>query len=578
MKTVWKMRLMASALVSVGMLSTTGLVFAEQGKAQTSTQSSAQSSEQVSSPLIKQLDAIASKYYPADQPGASVLVMKEGKVLLRKGYGLAKVEDKQVIRPEYVFRLGSITKQFTAVAIMQLVDQGKLSLDDPLTKFFPEFTETAKKVTVEHLLTHTSGIPSYTSKPGFIAMMGQDRTVQQMLEMMRRDRLEFEPGSAWKYNNSGYFILGAIIENVSGETYADYVAKHIFEPLGMRDSAYEGYARSKQTSVSGYTAKDKNFQLTPTISMTIPYAAGALTSNVDDMAKWDSAIASGKLLKAESWKRVFTDYRLSSGQTTNYGYGWEIGALEGKKMYAHSGGINGFRTHALSLPTEKIYAVVLVNADSGVADPEVLASRLAAAAMGKTIPEFKAIQLDTKILDQYVGVYKIDEKNRRFVTREGNQLVMTRSNGPRTVFQAYSENGFFQSQDSLLRVEFNKNERGQVSELLVHQRGNITAHSRLDEALPPVEKAFPMSAAQFDRFVGEYELMPNFVLTIRREGDRFLAKATGQGDTVLMPIALDTLKSDSVNATLRFVKDANEQITHLILTQNGVSREAKKIR
>ena len=143
----------------------------------------------------------------------------------------------------------------------------------------------------------------------------------------------------------------------------------------------------------------------------------------------------------------------------------------------------------------KIYAVVLANADSGVSDPEVLASRLAATAMGKTIPEFKAIQLDTKILDQYVGVYKIDEKNRRFVTREGNQLVMTRSNGPRTVFQAYSETDS-SSQDSL-RVEFNKDERGQVSELLVHQRGNITAHPRLDEALPPVEKAFPMSAAQF---------------------------------------------------------------------------------
>ncbi len=166
--------------------------------------------------ITQQLEQIGHTYYKADQPGATVVVMKDGKVLLRKAYGLANLSNKETLQADHVMRLGSITKQFTAVAILQLIEAGKIALNDPVTKFFPDYPETGKTVTIEHLLTHTSGIPSYTGKPGFVASANKDISVSGMVDSFKNDALEFEPGSTFRYNNSGYFLLGAIIEQVSG--------------------------------------------------------------------------------------------------------------------------------------------------------------------------------------------------------------------------------------------------------------------------------------------------------------------------------------------------------------------------
>jgi CubicO group peptidase (beta-lactamase class C family) len=282
-------------------------------------------------PITQQLDQIGATYYKADQPGASIIVVKDGKVLLRKGYGLANVEKQEALKADHVMRLGSISKQFTAVGILQLVEDGKIALDDPVTKFFPDYPESGKRITIEHLLTHTSGIPSYTSKPGFLATAGKDISVQAMVDSFKNDPLEFEPGTAYKYNNSGYFLLGAIIEKVSGETYAKFVEKRLFTPLGMKDSSYEGYERSQQVRAAGYTQSASGFEPSIRINMTQPYAAGALTSTVDDLAKWDAAINAGKLLKAEHWKRAFTPYKLKNAQDTNYGLAGLWGSLNLKR-------------------------------------------------------------------------------------------------------------------------------------------------------------------------------------------------------------------------------------------------------
>ncbi len=528
--------------------------------------------------LSSQLDHIAKRYYGVTQPGATVIVVKDGKILLRGGYGLANVEKNEALSAQHVMRLGSITKQFTAVAIMQLVEQGKISLNDPISKFVDDYPESGKRVTIEHLLTHTSGIPSYTGKPGFIATVGVDKTVKEMIDSFKNDPLEFEPGTQWKYNNSGYFLLGAVIEKVSGMSYAKYVESALFMPLGMQDTAYENSERSKQIKALGHTPSKGQFQASNKISMTIPYAAGALVSNVDDLAKWDAAIEAGKLLKPDSWKRVFTAYKLSNGQATDYGYGWNIGQFESKPMIAHGGGIPGFATYALSMPTEKLYVAVLTNSDSGLASSEMVATRLASTVLGKTIPEFNAIQLDSKILDQYVGVYKIDATNRRFVTREGDKLVMTRTNGPRTVLQAYSETGFFKDNESLLRVDFSKDSKGKVKDLTVHQRGTSTAHERLNEVLPEAPKQFAMTNEVFDVFVGEYQIRPNFILTVKRDGNRFLTQATGQSEIEIFATSHEFFDVPDVRGSLKFEKNENGKVVQLILTQNGRSMPVPKIK
>nr|WP_314858981.1 serine hydrolase [uncultured Undibacterium sp.] len=528
--------------------------------------------------ITQQLDQIGAAYYKANQPGATVIVVKDGKTLLRKAYGIANMASKEALQADHVMRLGSITKQFTSVAILQLVEEGKIALNDPVTKFFPDYPISGKGITVEHLLTHTSGIPSYTGKPNFVAGAGKDISVQEMVDSFKNDALEFEPGTAYKYNNSGYFLLGAIIEKVSGEPYAKFVEKRLFTPLGMTNTAYEGYERSKQVRAAGYSQRTGEFEPSMKISMTQPYAAGSLTSTVDDLAKWDAAVSAGKLLKAEHWKRAFTSYKLKNGQDTNYGYGWGIGQFESQTMISHGGGIPGFSTFALSLPKDKVYVAVLTNADGGLAQPEMVAMRLAASAIGKPIPEFKAVAVDGKTLDQYVGVYRIDENNRRIVMREGDKLVMTRTNGPRTVMQAYSQNGFFKDNNSLLRVEFNKNAKGEVSDAVVYQQGTSISHPKLNEALPEAAKAFAMTPEQFDVFVGDYELRPNFVLHVRREGNKFVTQATGQGPINVVAVSADTLSAPDLGAQLKFEKAADGKITQLILTQGGQNMPAKKIK
>ncbi|MBC3875474.1 serine hydrolase [Undibacterium sp. LX15W] len=537
------------------------------------------SSKQVSNaPTTQQLDKLVSNYYQNDQPGATVIVIKDGKTLLRKAYGIANLAKAEKLQADHVMRLGSITKQFTAVAILQLVEAGKLSLNDPVTRYFPDFPESAKQITVEHLLTHTSGIPSYTGKPGFVAGAGKDISVQEMLDSFKNDALEFEPGTAWKYNNSGYFLLGALIEKVSGESYANYVAKHLFEPLGMKHTAYENFERHPQMKALGYSKRTENFEPSIVISMTQPYAAGSLCSTVDDLAKWDAAVSAGKLLKAEHWKRAFTSYKLKNGQDTNYGYGWGVGQFEGQAMLSHGGGIPGFSTFALSLPKDHVYVAVLTNADGGLAQPEMVASRLAASAIGKPIPEFKAVKLDEKALDRFTGVYRIDDKNRRLIVREDDKLVMTRTDGPRTVMQAYSSNGFFKDNNSLLRVEFAQNSQGEVTGLTVHQNGTSIVHPKLNEALPQAPKAFEMSAEQFAVFEGDYQIQPNFILNVRREGTRYITQATGQGTVGIVPVSADTFKAPDVGAQLKFEKDTEGKVTQLILTQGGRDIPAKKVK
>lgn len=527
--------------------------------------------------MSQQLDVTVASYYKDHEPGATVIVLKDGKLLLRKAYGMASVAEKRAMQADDVLRLGSITKQFTAVAIMLLVDQGKISLSDNVTKIFPDYPESGKKITIEHLLTHTSGIPSYTSKPDFRVNSGKDMSVSQMVDSFKNDALEFEPGSTWNYSNSGYFLLGAIIEKVSGEPYAQFVAKHLFTPLDMSNSAYEGYERTKQARAAGHSKTKDGFGPSATLSMSQPYAAGSLTSTVDDLARWDAAISAGKLLKPESWQRAFTAYNLSNGQSSNYGYGWSIGKLEGAPMISHGGGINGFSTYALRLPQEKVYVAVLTNADGGLAAPEMLASRLAAKAIGKAIPEFKAITLDGKILDQYAGVYKIDEKNRRTFVRQGDKLVMSRTNGPTSTLQAYSSTGFFRDGNSLLHIEFVKNAKAEVTDAIVVQNGSSTSHPRTDEALPKEAAAVAISNTLFDTYIGDYQLMPSMVLSIRREGNRFIGQATGQPPIEMIATAENTFFAKEAGAQIRFEKAPDGSVKQLVLTQGGRDMQAKKL-
>ena len=492
-------------------------------------------------------------------------MVKDGKTVFRKAYGMADIAKKQALTPATALRIGSITKQFTATAILMLADEGKIKLDDDINRYLPDYPTHGQRITVEHLLTHTSGIVSYTGKQGYMAGMAKDMTVGEMIDRFKDDPLEFEPGADWRYNNSGYFLLGAIIEKVSGQSYADFLQRCIFTPLGMTHTAYESHELRAFPHAQAYTPDADGFRPSPRLSMTQPYAAGALVSSVDDLARWDAAIAKGKLLTASSWKRALTPYRLSSGKSTGYGYGWEIIAVRGVPAVAHGGAITGFRAYALRLPTEHIYVAVLSNADGRVTSPDGPARRAAALAMGKPYPDYQAIVPASGLLDAYAGLYRIDDKANWTVRRQGGGLTMQAPGGPLIPLQAFSDQGFF-APGSVDWIEFRRDAKGAVADLVLHQDDGDKVKPRVGAV--SARKAVAISHAVFDARVGRYRFQQGFEVELTREGERLFAQATNQPKLEIFALDENAFFSDEVNAELRF-NDA-DPANAVVLDQGGV--------
>ena len=306
------------------------------------------------------IDKIMTVYHDYGLFNGTVLVAENGKILFKKGYGLANMEWEIPNTPDTKFRLASVTKQFTAMVVLQLVEQGKIKLDAPLITYLPDYrADIGKQVTIHHLLTHTSGIPSYTSRPDFFKDIARDP--YEPLPFIRKfcsDDLEFKPGSQFKYNNSGYFILGAIIEQVTGKSYAEAVQEQIFEPLGMDGSGYDLNATIIPKRAAAYEKRGNGYVNAHYLDMRLPFAAGALYSTVEDLYKWDRALYTDELLSPELKKTMFTPH------IKNYGYGWAIRSrkIGDREVHitGHGGGINGFGT-LITRYVDDQHLVVLLN-------------------------------------------------------------------------------------------------------------------------------------------------------------------------------------------------------------------------
>jgi len=313
------------------------------------------------------IDKVLSTYSANGDFNGSALVAWQGKVIFEKGYGMANFEWKQPNAPDTKFRLGSITKQFTSMLVMQQVAQGKIKLDATISDYLPYYRhDTGSRVTIQQLLTHTSGIPSYTESPEFREFQIRPYAVEDFVKKYCSGDLQFEPGSKFHYDNSGYFLLGAILEKVTGQPYEMLLQKRIFDPLGMNDSGYDHYTTLIDRRAGAY-------QRTPTgtvhnaryLDMSIPYAAGSLYSTVEDLYKWDQALYTDKLLSADLREKMFTPYK------DKYAFGWFVEtAASGKPgaggpEIAHEGGINGFHTIIDRYPREKVLIVLLSNASDG---------------------------------------------------------------------------------------------------------------------------------------------------------------------------------------------------------------------
>jgi CubicO group peptidase (beta-lactamase class C family) len=405
------------------------------------------------------LEALFHAAYANDAPGAAVIVVSEGKVLYRDARGLANLELQVPLRADHVFRIGSVTKQFTAAAILLLAQQGKLSLSDPLGRFLPDYPVQGHVVTVEHLLTHTSGIRNYTELPEWAASLRRDVSVAQLVDFFREQPFDFAPGERWKYDNSGYVLLGAIIEKVSGQGYAQFMRSQIFEPLGMEHTRYDAATPLVAGRVAGYMRDERGWRNADFLSMTHPYAAGALLSTVDDLARWNAAMDSEILLTRASWQRATQSAKLPDARQTRYGMGWITGRVGPVATVEHGGGVLGFNAYVLRAPSRQLYVAVLANASPPSTPPQDLAVKLAASVLAVPL-DAPAVRIAPGRLDEYVGRYTVEGGRVRSVERQGDRLVVTES-GASPIDLAPIGKDLFESRGSQVRFQFNR-ARGRI--------------------------------------------------------------------------------------------------------------------
>lgn len=526
-----------------------------------------------------QIESFLAEVYPADQAGAAVIVTREGEVVFRGAYGMADLELGVPLEPDMVFRLGSITKQFTGAAIALLEQEGKLSLDDPITKFLPDYPTHGYDITVAHLLAHTSGIRSYTGIPGWMATkIKGDMTTEELVDAFKSEPMDFAPGERWLYNNSGYVLLGAIIEKVSGESYEEFVDQKIFVPLEMESSYYGAHGRIIHRRTPGYDGGPGEYQNGQYLSMTQPHAAGSLLSTVDDLAKWDRSLYTDDLLSDEAREKLVTPFALNDGSSTDYAYGFTIRDLRGHPAVAHGGGIFGFSTYGLRLPEERVYVAVLTNSTGHPVRPGYVADKLAAIAIGDPFPDFDPVEVSEDVLESYTGVYRIEDGTTRAVTVRDGRLHTQRGEGPVSPTTPFSENEFFY-EGSFTHIEFVKNEAGEVTHMLAYQDGSKSGERAdlTDEPLPEVV-AVEVSPEVLEGYVGTYDIeAAGLQLAITREGSALFGQAEGQPRLELTPTAENRFVVEAVGATLVFERAGDGRATHLVLHQGGAELRGDRI-
>ncbi|HEX3130192.1 MAG TPA: serine hydrolase [Thermoanaerobaculia bacterium] len=421
-------------------------------------------------------DYVKAQIQERNIPGLSIAVVRDGQVVKAQGYGLANIELNAPATAETIYQSGSLGKQFTATLVMMLVEEGKIRLDESIRTYMPEAPATWQGITIRHLLTHTAGV---SNKLYDNLDMRQDYTEEELFKRITALPLDFQPGEKWAYSNCGYMTLGFLIHRVSGKFYGDLLQERIFGPLGMTTARIISEADIIPNRAAGYLLKEGKLRnqewVSPSLNTT---ADGSLYLTVLDLAKWDAALYTEKLLKKASLDLMWTPVKLNDGKTEPYGFGWFIGNTNGHRVIQHGGAWQGFTSNISRWVDDRLTVIVLTNRLGSA--PEQVGRGAAAFYVPELAPrERKAIKVDPRIVDEYVG---------------------------------------------------------------------------------------------------DYELVPGFVLTVSREGDQYWSQATGQPRVELFAESETEFFLRIVDAQLTFVRDAGGKVTHLVLHQGGTDREAKKIR
>ena len=523
--------------------------------------------------IQQDVDRLLSSHYPADGPGATAIITKGGETIYRNAFGMANLELDVDMRPEHVFEIGSITKQFTAVSILMLVEQGQLSLTDEITKFLPDYPTHGHKITVHHLLNHTSGIKSYTSIPSFIENARKDMTPKELIDSFKDEPIDFAPGDKYEYNNSAYIILGYIIEEVTGETYEDYVEEKLFKPAGMTNSRYGHKNEIIKNRATGYQPSSGGYEIAQYLSMTLPYAAGSLMSTVDDLSKWQVAMNNNIFITESSKQMAWDNYTLNDGSKIGYGYGWGPGKINGTTSVEHGGGIFGYETMGIYVPEEDLYVALLTNSNGS--SPTDHAIKMAAIALGKPYPELSdKVSLEAAQLEKWTGAYEFEDGIVRFITLDGDQLKSQRKSSQ--IFNIYpsSPSSFF-FEDGMISYDFSEDAQGKYVSMKTRVktiRGQLT-----DIEMPAPRKEITLPEDKLKEYIGKYELAPGFIIDVTVKEGKIYGQPTGQPQVELFAESEDNFFLKVVEATTVFIRDEDGTVASMILNQNGRAMPGVKV-
>ncbi len=523
-------------------------------------------------PPEKSIDALFQNLIKPSGPGAAVLVARDGKVLFEKGYGLADVEHHRSITPETKFRIGSITKQFTASAILKLQEQGKLNVEDKLSKYYPDYPR-GSEVALRHLLTHTSGIHSYTDKPGFMDSVTKPITADALVKSFENDPFDFNPGKKWSYCNSGFFLLGCIVEKVSGQSYEAFLRKSIFEPLGMTNTGVHHSDLALTNVALGYDGGPKR-----AVNWDMSWAggAGALYSTVEDLYRWNEAIFHGKVLTPASleaaFKPVKTEQNRDDTSENGYGYGWAIGKFRGASEISHGGGLNGFLSFLLRLPGKNFTVGIAANGAPNFS-PQAIAHEVTELCLGMELePRPKSVNVPLSALDLIAGRYDYGEAV-LMVEHEGEHLFAQLGMQPRFEIFPKSETEFFWKVVDA-QVQFVKSSDGKIVKAIHHQNGGTINAPRLKDL-----KVAVVDPSAYDALVGSYKTdQSDLIAKVSREGNRLFGQMGDQPKVELLPKSETEFGLRELNAQVMFVKDANGKVNKVRLVQGGQTNEAVKIK
>lgn len=482
-------------------------------------------------------------------PGLAVLVARSDTLLVQGARGMASIELGVPLRPEQVHRLGSVTKQFAAATLLRLIDEGQAALDDPLSKYLPDYPN-GQAITLSQLLDHSSGIKSYTGIAGYMGnAVRADLTTQQLVAVFKDQKPDFAPGTAWAYNNSGYVLVGAVIESITKQPWHEALQQRLLAPAGLSGVLYPAPDRLVPGHVQGYGRGARGVSPAGLISMSQPHAAGALSGDLVSLWRWNQALHENGLLKPATYARMTTPQ--GAAQAPGYGFGLSTGKVRGMPMLHHGGGIHGFSTRLQYLPQQRITVALLRNSDAGDINLDQLGRQLAAFAAGKPFETIKPVPLPAASLPAFEGQFRMGPDSRLVRVIDG-KLTSTRS-GARPLALVPLGDDRFAFENSLAQLRFERGGDGKVVAVHLMPEGDPAEAQRWERSGDvPQQQEITLTEDQRSALLGRYANDRLDMRVFVDEQGRLRGQVAGQPVVTLKASGLRELFIVEVDAKLLF--------------------------